>query len=150
MDINSIQGFGVQGSATKKQSSSEGVKGAYAQILQQKLSTLKEDLEDMEQRREELDELRKQREELTGKSQEDENGNISTQGTKETVKRFMPDGSIMVTTTENGKVVEQFKKKPNLVPMPNPSAPKPEDGGTESQQVKWVPHYSVMDLLSIK
>ena len=150
MDITSVQGFGQQASTSKKQASSEGVKGEYAQLLQQKLSTLKQDLEEMEQRREELDELRKQREELTGKTEEDENGNISTQGTKETLKRFMPDGTILVTTTENGKVVEQFKKKPNMVPMPNPSAPKPEDGGTASQQIKWMPHYSVMDLLSVK
>ena len=150
MDIALVQGFGAKNAASKKQSSADGVKGEYAKLLQQKLSTLKEDLEEMEQRREELDELRQQREELTGRSEADENGNISTQGTKETLKRFLPDGTILVTTTENGKVVEQFKKKPHLVSVPNLSAPKPEDGGTASEQIKWMPHYSVMDLLSVK
>ena len=149
MDITAVQGFGAQSAASKKQSSSSGAKEAYAQILQQKLATLKEDLEEMEARREELDELRKQREELAGKSEEDENGGTSMGGTKETLKRFLPDGTILVTTTEDGKIVEQFKKKPHLVPVADPSAPKPEEGGTASEQVKWVPHYSIMDLLSV-
>ena len=146
MDITAIQGFGAQQQEAKKRSSSDGVKGAYAQLLQQKLDTLKEDLEQMEQRRQELDELKKAQEELTGKS----DGEGSSMEMTETLQRFLPDGTILVTTTKDGEVVEQFKKKPHLVPVPDPAAPKPEEGGTVSEQVKWIPHYSVMDLLSVK
>ena len=146
MDVTSIQGFGAQNTSSKKTTASGGVKGEYAQILQQKLSTLKEDLEEMEARREELDELKKEREELVGKS----DGESSSPEVTETLQHFLPDGTILVTTTKDGEVVEQFRKKPHLVPVENPSAPKPEEGGTHSEQVKWIPHYSVMDLLSVK
>ena len=36
-----------------------------------------------------------------------------------TTKRFMPDGTLIVTTKNDGKIVEQSKKKPHLVPVPD-------------------------------
>ena len=37
-------------------------------------------------------------------------------------RRFMPDGSIVVTTRKDGKVVDRTTKKPRLVPVPDPTA----------------------------
>ena len=146
MDLTAIQGFGALQQETKKTSSSTDAKGMFGQLLQQKLDHLKEDLEQMEQRRQELEELKKAQEELTGKS----DGESSSMAMTETLQRFLPDGTILVTTTKDGEVVEQYRKKPHLVPVPDPAVPKPEEGGITSEQVKWIPHYSIMELLSVK
>lgn len=37
-------------------------------------------------------------------------------------RRFMPDGSIVITTKKDGKVVDRTTKKPHLVPVPDPTA----------------------------
>ena len=46
----------------------------------------------------------------------------------QTVKRFMPDGSIMITTYEDGEISSQVKKRPHLVPTPDYSAPPDASG----------------------
>ena len=35
-------------------------------------------------------------------------------------RKFMPDGSILITTREDGKVVEQIKKKPHMISVRDP------------------------------
>ena len=55
-----------------------------------------------------------------------------------TTKRFMPDGTIIVTTKKDGKIVEQNKKKPHLVPVP--------DGLTG--KIKMEPFQSVFELMA--
>ena len=61
-------------------------------------------------------------------------------------RRFMPDGSIMITETEDGKVVSRFKKKPHMVPMPDPSGAREADG---SVKMTLVPRQNVFDLLTV-
>ena len=148
MEILGIQesGIGAVSQANRKRLSDSGAKDTYAQLLQNKLDSLKDDLEEMEQRREELEELEKTHAELTGKS----DGQHTALESTETVKRFLPDGTILVTTSKDGEIVEQYKKKPHLVPVPDESAPKPEEGSGVSEKVKWIPHYNIMELLSMK
>ena len=55
-----------------------------------------------------------------------------------TTKRFMPDGTILITTKKDGKIVEQHKKKPHLVPVP--------DGLTG--EVKLEPFQSIFELMA--
>ena len=55
-----------------------------------------------------------------------------------TTKRFMPDGTIIITTKKDGRIVEQHKKKPHLVPVP--------DGLTG--EVKLEPFQSIFELMA--
>ena len=54
----------------------------------------------------------------------------------------------MVITTKNGKVTEQYRKKPTMVEVPDPIQPASEDGqdptGTRVK-MKLVPHRSPLD-----
>ena len=70
--------------------------------------------------------------------------NTPTQISK--VKRFKPDGSILVTTYEDGNIASQTKIKPHLVPVPDFSAPKTPEGDTPT---KWEPRLNLLDLLMI-
>lgn len=63
-----------------------------------------------------------------------------------TVKRFKPDGSIQITTYEDGDVISQTKIKPHLVPTPDFSAPPQPDG---SPQIKFEPRFNLLELLMI-
>ena len=54
-----------------------------------------------------------------------------------TTKRFMPDGTIITTTKKEGKIVEQHKKKPHLVPVPDALTGK----------VKLEPFQSIFELM---
>ena len=54
-----------------------------------------------------------------------------------TTKKFMPDGSIVITTKKDGKVIEETKKKPHLIPVHDPL----------SQRVKMEPFHSVFELI---
>ena len=64
----------------------------------------------------------------------------------ETIKRFKPDGSIVITTYEDGKMTDRTKIKPHLVPVPDFSAPLTPEGKIDT---KLVPHFSLMDLLML-
>jgi len=99
----------------------KGVASEYSKILAAKISSIKEDVEQMEATQEQLDEIDELQAELTG------NGG-SQMVEVETIKRFMPDGSIMVTTYENGKITEQVRHKPNMIAVPDYTAPPKPDG----------------------
>ena len=43
-----------------------------------------------------------------------------------TSKKLMPDGTILVTTKKDGKIVEQHKKKPHMIPVHDPTTQKVE------------------------
>ena len=55
-----------------------------------------------------------------------------------TTKKFMPDGSIVITTRKDGKVVDRTTKKPHLVPVPDPTA----EGG-----IRMEPMQNIFELL---
>ena len=62
----------------------------------------------------------------------------------ETVKRFRPDGTITITTYEDGDYAGQIKIKPHMVPTPDFSAPPHPDG---SPQMKFEPRFNLLELL---
>lgn len=62
----------------------------------------------------------------------------------QTVKRFMPDGSIMITTYEDGEISSQVKKRPHLVPTPDYSAPPDASGQVATKMTQ---QFSAADLL---
>ncbi|MBR7024939.1 MAG: hypothetical protein IKI08_02885 [Selenomonadaceae bacterium] len=124
-----------------KANSSKSVASEYSKILAAKISNVKADVQAMEAIQEQLNEIRDLQEELTGEVKLDEDSgnanrtdNAVTEAVEiETVKRFMPDGSIMVTTYENGKVTEQVRHKPHMMVVPDYTAPPKPDGSPSTE-----------------
>lgn len=127
----------ILGKSTSRTSySGADIASAYADILAEKISNIKADVQAMAATQEQLDEIADLQEELTGTVKVDEdsgNANRSDSSSTpiqplETIKRFMPDGSIMVTTYKGSKIVEQVKHKPHMVAVPDYTAPPKPDG----------------------
>lgn len=129
-EINSIVP-GVNNTSSHK-SSTKGIASEYAQILNEKISNVKADIEQMEAVQDQLDEINDLHEELTGNSKRDDSS-VSQNVEIETIKRLMPDGSIMVTTYENGKITEQVRHKPQMMVVPDYTAPPKPDGSPATE-----------------
>lgn len=114
----------------------QNVASEYSQILAEKISNVRADVEAMAAVREQLDEICAMHEELTGDVKVDEDsGNANRDDAAlqkfmqtETIKRFLPDGTIMITTYEGSRIVEQVKHKPHMVSVPDYTAPPNPDG----------------------
>lgn len=125
--------------SARQETKSDAAK-TYAEILAGKLASIKDDLERMEKEREDIEEID------TLRRDAEERGTLRPSvETPETIRRVMGDGTILVTTTENGKIVEQYRKKPRLVPVSNAAAPP--DAPT-SEKVKMEPAQNLLDLLN--
>lgn len=123
-----------------RQEKKSDVAKTYAEILAGKMASIKDDLERMEKEREDIEEID------TLRRDAEERGTLRPSvETPETIRRVMGDGTILVTTTENGKIVEQYRKKPRLVPVSNAAAPP--DAPT-SDKVKMEPAQNLLDLLN--
>ena len=123
-------------------SSSKSVASEYSKILAEKISNIKTDVQAMRETQEQLDAIRDMHEELTGEIKVDEDsgnanresGDASTKIVEvETIKRFMPDGSIMITTYEGGKITEQVRHKPHMMLVPDYTAPPKADGSPATE-----------------
>ena len=82
--------------------------------------------------------------EKDAKESTDGTGRVAATET-ETIRRFMPDGSILMLTYENGKVVDEYRKKPQLVEKPDLSRPAKIVNGEEKPQTKLVPRLRLFD-----
>ncbi len=100
------------------------VSSDYAQILSEKISKVDEQFENMKKN--------------FGSQQENFAKNVHT------VKKFMPDGSMMITTYEDGKISSRIKKRPHLVPVPDYSAPPTASG---EPAIKMQQSFSLAELL---
>lgn len=105
--------------------STEKVSSDYAQILAERISEIDQQFEDM-------------RENLENQQQTNAMKVIHTK------KRFMPDGSLMITTYEDGKITSQIKKRPHLVATPDYTAPPTADG---KPAMKMESKLNLLDLL---
>jgi hypothetical protein len=132
----------TRNSAQSSYKSTGGIASEYSKILAEKLSNVKADIQKMETVQEQLDEIRDMHEELTGEVKVDEdsgNANRDDDGVStqvvcvEKIKRFMPDGSILMMTYEDGRITEQVRKKPHMVSVPDYSAPPKVDGSPETK-----------------
>ena len=122
--------------------STNNVAFEYSKILAEKIANVKADVQAMQTVQEQLDEISDLHEELTGKVKVEEdsgNANREDDGAEpniicvEKVKRYLPDGSIMITTYEDGKIAEQVKKKPHMISVPDYSAPPKADGSPDTK-----------------
>lgn len=76
-------------------------------------------------------------------------GELSTKNSMpviETIKRFRPDGTIMLTTYKDGKIDSTQRIKPHLVPVPDFDAPPTPEGKTD---FKYVQRYTLAELLML-
>ena len=84
---------------------------------------------------------------------EDAKGSASCTASKsagiETIKKYMPDGSILVVTTENGRTIDQYRKKPHMVERPDYSRPMKVENGTLKPQTKLVPKQNLSELFEM-
>ena len=118
----------------------KGVVSEYAKVLAEKMSNVKSDVQEMEIVREQLDEISDMHAELTGKAKVDEDsGNANREsGTStnfvcvEKVKKFLPDGSVMITTYEDGKIADRVKMKPHMISVADYSVPPKADGSPQT------------------
>jgi len=111
----------------------ETFKKMFSSILQEKRDSLKETLEEMEEKRQELEELEAMR----------------RMPEVEIIRRIMPDGSIMVTEYRDGEVASRYRKTPHMVEMPDPNAPIPRNAEGDiivsQQKMRQVPKFSLFE-----
>ena len=125
--ITSADSSQLISSSRDKPTANSSIKSDYAKILAEKLATAKNDMEQMNELQEDLDYNSKLQEELTGKSRDDDS-QISSGKSTDTIVRIMPDGSVRFLKIQDGEVVEQFVKKPHMVAIPDPTAPLTPSG----------------------
>ena len=141
MDIREVTNLAAPGKSQASYKKSRSVASDYAQILADKIANVETDMRKMNSVREQLDEIADLQEEITSQVKVDEDsGNANRQQsastntqTVETIKRFMPDGSILITTYEGGSIVEQIKQKPHTQVVADYSAPPNPDGSVATK-----------------
>lgn len=128
--------------APQQSHKANSVASEYSKILAAKLSNVKADVQAMAAVQEQLDDIRNMHEELTHTVKVDEDsGNANRDDDSATaqiimtekVRRFLPDGSIMVTTYEDGRITERVKLKPHMIVVPDYTAPPKADGSVATQ-----------------
>ena len=103
---------------------------SYAEILSQQIAQLEQDAQS-------------ESENLSSQTQDD-TSTSNSMAVIETIKRFRPDGSIMITTYKDGKIDSTTHIKPHLVPVPDFSAPPTPDG---QPAIKMVQRFTLAELL---
>lgn len=141
LEVTNLATNSAKSASQSSYKAGSGIASEYSKILAEKISNVKADIQAMTEVQSRLDEIADLQEELTGNVKVDEDsGNanrdeapsISIQPT-ETVKRYRPDGSIMVTTYEGSRIVEQVKHKPHMIVVPDYTAPPKADGSTATK-----------------
>lgn len=122
--------FQTDSNSSSALSNAAQVSSDYAKILSEKISEIEAAMHEAQDNAE----------------QQQQNFSSGTNSAKsvETIKRLMPDGSIMITTYEDGEISSQVKKRPHLVPTPDFSAPPDASGNVA---MKMEQHFSAADLL---
>ena len=101
----------------------ENVSSEYAKILAEKISEVDSEFEETKNN-------------LSNQSQNSDSSSEKNSVTvPETIKRFMPDGSIMITTYEGSSIVNQIKFKPHLLAVADYSVPPKPSGEPEIKMI---------------
>ena len=113
---------------------------SYSKILAEKISNIDADVKQMEETQAQLDEIEQLQKDLTG-------GGNSIIPCVETVKRFMPDGSIMVTTYTDGEITSRVRHKPHMTVVADYTAP-PKPDGTPATKLEATQNFDLALLLT--
>lgn len=79
------------------------------------------------------------------KNAEDGSGSKSTIADTEIIRKYMPDGTILVLTYQDGKITDQHRIKPMLTEKPDYSRPPVIKNGEEEFQTKLVPKRNLFE-----
>ena len=121
MNVTDIKGTaGVTNIERAKTDGAEDFKGLFSGMVQEKLNSITETLEEMNARRQEVKELRDQ------------------QHFTETVRHVLPDGTILVREYVDGRLDSSYRKKPHMKDVPDETQPLPRalDGTVLESQIK--------------
>ena len=121
MNVTDIKGAaGITNIERTKAEGTKDFKGLFSGMVQEKLNSLTETLEEMNARRQEVKELRDQ------------------QNFTETVRHVLPDGTILVREYVDGKLDSSYRKKPHMKDVPDETQPLPRalDGTVLESQIK--------------
>lgn len=121
MNVTDIKGAaGITNIERTKAEGTEDFKGLFSGMVQEKLNSLTETLEEMNARRQEVKELRDQ------------------QNFTETVRHVLPDGTILVREYVDGNLDSSYRKKPHMKDVPDETQPLPRamDGTVLESQIK--------------
>ena len=128
--IKTVAGLSGNGNNRFAAAKSVGFSSSYAEILSQQIAQLEQDAQS-------------ESENLSSQTQDD-TSTSNSMAVIETIKRFRPDGSIMITTYKDGKIDSTTHIKPHLVPVPDFSAPPTPDG---QPAIKMVQRFTLAELL---
>ena len=121
MNVTDIKGAaGITNIERTKAEGTDDFKGLFSGMVQEKLNSLTETLEEMNARRQEVKELRDQ------------------QNFTETVRHVLPDGTILVREYVDGKLDSSYRKKPHMKDVSDETQPLPRalDGTVLESQIK--------------
>ena len=79
------------------------------------------------------------------KDAEDGSGSKSTIADTEIIRKYMPDGTILILTYQDGKITDQRRVKPMLTEKPDYSKPPIVKNGEEEYQTKLVPKRNLFE-----
>ena len=127
-NTTNVEGVKAASEASKK---TVNTPEEFQSILWEKIGSIRDTLEEMRAQREAINTVKAE-------------GMVT-----EVVRRYMPDGSIMITQYVGGKIKDRYRKPPHLelVPDPNSPVPKSEDGRslTAQQNMVMKPKYSLAE-----
>ena len=141
-EVTTLTAGNGRNAAQSSYKSTSPIASEYSKILAEKLGNIKADVRQMEAVREQLDEIRDLHEELTGdvkvnedsgNANRDDDSAASTITCVEKIKRFLPDGSVMITTYEDGKMTDRLTLKPHMTVVPDYTAPPEPDGSVATE-----------------
>ena len=140
LEVTNLAAGSRKKSAQSLNKSADGAVSEYSKILAEKLSNVKADMREMEKVQNQLDEICDLQKELTGRVKVDEDsgnanrkeGTISNLPCVEKVRRYLPDGSVLITTYEDGRISDRVKMKPHMLVVPDYTAPPKPDGTVET------------------
>ncbi|SDP22652.1 hypothetical protein [Selenomonas ruminantium] len=121
MNVTDIKGAaGITNIERTKAEGTDDFRCLFSGMVQEKLNSLTETLEEMNARRQEVKELRDQ------------------QNFTETVRHVLPDGTILVREYVDGKLDSSYRKKPHMKDVPDENQPLPRalDGTVLESQIK--------------
>lgn len=112
MEVNKIDSTNLLGTNSHQSNKKSGASSAFATLLAQKKSSIRQDLEDMQKLREEIKFNQDLHEELTGEQVDepiDDRASAISTDEIETIKHILPDGSIILLQVQENQIISQTK-----------------------------------------
>ena len=149
-------------SGAQNQKTSTGSGADFKAVFQSKITTMKEEFKQTgmtaadlalwkaggDRALEAKAELKEQQKAAEDKSTDASSTSTTASVKIQVIRKFMPDGSLLVLKTKGNEVIDQYRKKPRLTTKPDFSRPpKPGADGMERPQTKQVPKQDIFEMM---